>query len=132
MGDELMRLCLGLVGAGCGLRVLLKTVKKSKLIDTESVAVFKSAQDIGREMGKRVYAIKYCVQSSDSFELLVTPCKKVPKIGTQKVVYYERANPSSNYYFKSVGKFDKRLLAPCALVLAGSILFILAIVSILM
>ena len=129
MGGELLRIAFGLLGTICGIYVLMKTWKKHKRIDTESIAIFNSAQDIGRDGGGKVYAIKYDVQSSEPFELLVAPCKKVPKNGKKRTVYYEKANPNANHYFKTIGTFDRRLLAPVGLLLFGVVVLVAAIVG---
>ena len=116
---EILSLVFGLLGILFGLIASVKTWRKHKKIDTESIAVVNDVQDLGRSDGRKVYAIRYDVKSSEPFELLVTPCKKAFKIGKERVVYYEKGNPNQNYYFKSIGQFDNRLITPIFLLFAS-------------
>jgi hypothetical protein len=99
------------------------------LIDTESVAIVKDVIDLGRSDGRKVYAIKYDVQSKEPFELLVTPCKKSQKPGKKRGVFYEKANPNKNNYFKTIGQFDQRLVIPVFTITIGVLLFVITIVE---
>jgi hypothetical protein len=120
-----MSLVCGILSVIFGLFSFIKVWRKHKLIDTESIAVVNSVQDLGRTDGLKVYAIKYDVKSSEPFELLVTPCKKALSIGKERTIYYEKDNPNQNHYFKSIGQFDARLLAPTFLFSIGLIVIII-------
>ena len=102
-------------------------LKKHRKIDTESIAVVKSVQDLGRDDGRKVYAIRYDVKSSDTFELLVTPCKKALKIGKERGIFYEKDDPKKNYYFKTIWRFDNRIVMPCCVLIAGTIVLMTTI-----
>lgn len=130
-GTIIFRFVIGLCGVALGILVLIKVFRKHKKIDTESIAVVNSVQDLGRLEGSKVYAVRYNIQSSDPFELLETPCKKAPKSGAERVIYYEKENPSANYYFKSIGTFDKRLIPPSLLLFAGVVVLASAIAALL-
>lgn len=118
------KIFLGLFGIACGAYLLSAILKKHNKIDTESIAVVNSVQYLGRDEGRKVYAIRYNVQASEPFELLVTPCKKALKPGTTKSIFYEKADPSHNYYFKTIGQFDRRFLMPSLVLLMGVIVII--------
>ena len=112
-----------------GVIVFLKVLRKHKLIDTESIAVVKDVQYLGRDEAKKVYAVRYDIKSSDPFELVVSPCKKTPKIGKQISIFYEKDNPKQNYYFKTIGNIDKRFLSPILFVLIGTFACIASVVE---
>lgn len=130
MENEIIRLIIGLFGAFFGMRIMLNTLSKHKRIDTESVAIVSSIQDLGRSGVKKVYAITYDIKSSEPFELLVAPCKKAPKIGKTSTIYYEKSDPKANYYFKSIGTFDHRFFGPAFLMFSGIVMIIVAVLSV--
>lgn len=113
------RILPGIVFAAYGIFYFINTYKKSKKIDTESIAVVKDVQYLGMAGIEKVYAVKYDVNCSEPFELVETPCKKGKKIGLTRGVFYESDNPKQNYYFKTIGRFDKRLLLPTLITLIG-------------
>ena len=117
-------LILSLVAFGIGIWLLLRFWKKHKRINTESIAVVKEIIDLGRGAGaQKMYAIKYEVQSSEPFELLVTPVTKKPQLESMKVIFYEKEDPKKNYFFKTIGQFDRRAFAPSLLtILSGTAL----------
>ena len=121
------KIILSLVGVIYGAWLLSAILKKHKRIDTESIAIVNSVQDLGRDELGKLYAIRYDVKSSEPFELLVTPCKKVLKVGTTKSVFYEKAAPNNNYYFKTIGSFDRRLVMPSLVTLASLGLLVTAV-----
>ena len=102
--NEILKIIIGLLGVVCGFLLFKKILNKHRMIDTESIAVVKEIIDLGRDNGRRVYAIKYDILSNDPFELLETPCKKTKKRGTRRSVFYEKNNPKQNYYFKTIYK----------------------------
>lgn len=112
-----------------GIYALIKLLNKHKLIDTESIAVVTEVTDLGRSDGRKVFAIKYDVKCSTPFHIYETPCKKERRIGTERVIFFQKDDPKNNYYFKTIGQFDKRLIMPCAVILCGVILTITIIVS---
>jgi hypothetical protein len=114
-----VKLIAAIIAILIGVFLLLKVIKKHNRIDTESIAVVKSVQDLGRSDGRKVYAITYDVKSSEPFELLITPCSKQLKIGKERGIFYEKANPKSNKYFKSIGQFDNRFILPIFMLLIG-------------
>ena len=116
-----IRIVLGVIGILYSVWILSTILKKHSKIDTESIAVVQSVQDLGIDDFKKVYAIKYDIKSSDPFELIVSPCKKILKPGKERVVFYEKDNPQRNYYFKTIGQFDRRFLLPVLLLLASLI-----------
>jgi hypothetical protein len=126
---ELIRIIASILAILLGSVLLYKVWKKHQLIDTESIAVVKEVISLGRSDGKKVYAIKYDVQAKEPFELLVTPCKKALKPGKKRGVFYEKANPNKNNYFKTIGQFDKRLVVPVFTILIGVVLFAITIVE---
>ena len=120
------KLIMGLLLTSFGLFLSTKIYKKHKKIDTESIAKVKEIVPLGYVDGAKTYAVKYDVLSSEPFELLETPTKKKQKIGAQRTVFYEKGNANKNYYFKTIGQFDKRFFVPVSMVLIG----ILAIIFI--
>lgn len=122
------KIIIGLFGLGLGLFALRPIIEKHKKIDTESIAIVKEVIPLGRDDGKKVYAIKYDVKSSNPFELLESPCKKALDIGKQRSVFYEKED-TKNFYFKTIGQFDSRFIAPCAIMTAGFIVLSSAIMS---
>ena len=109
---------------------LLKKVKaRSVKIDTESIAEVIEVIPLGMSDLQRVCAIKYKVLSSEPFELLVTPCNKKEKLGKTKTIFYEKENPNENYYFKSIGRFDRRFFSPICMFIFSLILLFSGLAS---
>lgn len=129
MGRELIQLIIGALAVFFGAITWRTIWKKHKKIDTESIAIVKEVIDLGRADARKVYAIKYDVKANEPFELLVTPCKKPLPVGKEKSVFYEKGNANKNYYFKSLGQLDSRLITPVFLTVIGIITVILAIIS---
>jgi hypothetical protein len=123
--QDVIKLIISLVGITFGVVMFIQIMKKHKLVDTESIAVVKDVQDLGLSDLKHVYAIRYDVCSSAPFELLETPSKKKRKLGSQRTVFYEQEN-HKNYYFKTIGQFDRRLAGPILLIVASLSIFVLA------
>lgn len=125
-------LCLFVTAIGC---ILFRNIhKKHKRIDTESIAVVSKVQELGRSEGKKVYAIYYTVKASEPFEIIETPCRKKRNIGKERVVYYEKAaipkdGYLKNYYFKTIGTWDRRFNVCCYFFFFGIIFFISSIIS---
>ena len=113
-------LIIGTLAFGVGVWLLIKFWLKHRKIDTESIAVVKEIIDLGRGDGlRKMYAIKYEIQASEPFPLLVTPVTKKPQIETMQTIFYEKEDPKKNHFFKTVGQFDKRIVAPLLLTLFG-------------
>lgn len=127
MARVIVNLVIGSLGVLFGVLTLISVFKKHRRIDTESVAVVKEVQDLGRSDGHKVYAIKYTVKSSNPFELLKTPCKNKLAIGTERSIFYEKENPKENHYFKLIGQFDRRFVLPCVLIFAGVSIIVSAV-----
>jgi hypothetical protein len=125
---SIVRLIIGLACSILGVFLLIKIMRKHKKIDTESVAVVKEVIDLGRDGVSKEYAIKYDIQSSQPFELIVTPCKKMLPVGAERSIFYEKADPTKNYYFKTLGQSDNRFVMPIVMLSIGLLTFISTIV----
>jgi hypothetical protein len=128
--NGILRLIVGVAGIILGIWLFRSTYKKHKKIDTESIAVVKCVQDLGRDDGRKVYAIRYDVNSSEPFELLETPCKKALAPGTKRSVFYEKDDPKHNYYFKTIWQLDRRFIMPCSILFACLVITVSTIVEI--
>lgn len=123
-------LIIGIIALGLGVWLFIRFWKKHRKIDTESIAVVKEIIDLGRGDGlRKMYAIKYEVQSSEPFELLVTPVTKKPRLETMKTIFYEKDNPKKNYFFKTIGQLDRRAIAPLSLSFIGIVVVIGQIIN---
>lgn len=122
MSAIIIRILLGVFATAVGIFAFVKVLKKHKKIDTESLAVVKEVQSLGRDDGRKVYAIRYDVLATEPFELLSTPCKKALRPGTERTVFYEKSNPNKNHYFKMVRQFDRRFIMPCAIIFCGIVI----------
>lgn len=120
----ILKLIISCLSILLGVYVFIMRFKKSRRIDTESVAVVKEVRPLGRDDGRKVYAILYEVQSHDPFDLLDTPCKKIYKPGKKRSIFYEKAEPQKNFYFKTLFQFDRRLYIPILMILSGIMLMI--------
>ena len=129
MTDGIANFIIGALSIVFGVLLLIPTLRKHRNIDTESVAVVKEVLDLGMDEGRKVYAIKYMVQASEPFELLVSPCKKKLRPGVERSVFYEKENSNINYYFKTVGQFDSRLVVPCSMVAVGVLIAVLGLIT---
>lgn len=118
---------VGVLGASLGFFSLRRAILRHRLIDTESVGIITEVQDLGISNGRKAYAIKYKIQAHEPFELVDAPCKKKMRPGSQRTVFYEKQNPNKNYYFKTIAQFDRRLLSPGFLSIAGIALFLYGI-----
>lgn len=128
------QLLLGIIVIGLGYILFNKTLKKHKKIDTESIAVVNKVQDLGRSDGKKVYAVYYTVKSTEPFEIIETPCRKKRQVGKERIVYYEKAETQTkeyvkNYYFKTIGQWDRRFNGSCYFFFIGLIFIIASIIS---
>lgn len=112
-----------------GIVLVRKISLKHKKIDTESIAIVKEVIDLGRDMGSKVCAVKYEIQSSEPFEIVVTPCKKVPCRGADRSIFYEKADPKNNYYFKTIGQLDSRFLLPIGFISIGTITMLILLIN---
>jgi len=128
---EIFNIIIGIVGMGFGWIAFALVWNKHKRIDTESIAVVKEVESLGRDDGRKIFATWYDVKSSEPFDLLDTPCKKNLPIGTERVVFYEKEDPNNNHYFKTFRQFDKRFIMPSALFFAGFVVAAAAIVNLL-
>ena len=118
-------LLIGICALGLGLWLFIRFWKKHNKIDTESIAVVKEIIDLGRDKGvRKLYAIKYEIQATEPFSLIETPVSKKPPINKMKTIFYEKENPQKNYFFKSIGQFDKRGIAPSFLLFLGTVIVI--------
>ena len=120
-------LFLGIILIIIGILLILRTKKRHDKIDTESVAVVVDVRDIGKIDGKKSYAIRYKIQCSEPFEIVETPCKKPRAIGSERTVFYEKADvskerPIRNFYFKTIKQFDRRFIAPSVIVFFGLVI----------
>ena len=115
-------LIVGILTLGVGIWLLIRFWRNHSKIDTESIAIVKEIIDLGRGDGlRKLYAIKYEIQSSEPFPLLVTPVAKKPQLETMRTIFYEKENPKKNYFFKTIGQFDRRAIAPTLLTIFGLI-----------
>lgn len=123
-------LIIGIVALGVGIWLFVRFWKKHQKIDTESIAVVKEVIDLGRDKGvRKLYAIKYEIQSSEPFSLLETPVSKKLPIDKMRTIFYEKENPKNNFFFKTIGQFDRRICAPCFLIFIGLIITISQMLS---
>lgn len=123
-------LIIGILALGLGIFLFIRFWKKHRKIDTESIAVVKEIIDLGRGDGfRKMYAIKYEIQSSEPFTLLVTPVTKKPQLETIQSIFYEKENPKKNYFFKTIGQFDRRIVPPAFLLFIGTIIVIVQAIS---
>lgn len=114
-------LIISIIALGLGVWLFIRFWKKHRKIDTESIAIVKEIIDLGRGNNLRqLYAIKYEIQSSEPFELLVTPVTKKIQIDTAKTIFYEKGNAKNNYFFKTIWQFDRRAIAPVLLIFLGA------------
>lgn len=118
------QLVMSIFSFAIGIFALIKVIQRSRRIDTESIAEVVDVQDLGHSGVKKVYAIKYEVKASTPFNIYETPCKKQRKLGTQRTIFYEESDPKNNFYFKTLGQFDKRIIFPIAIICCGIILLI--------
>lgn len=132
----IMKVIAGIIGLLYGVYLLYLRIQKHKRIDSEGVATVKEVRKLGRDDGKKVYAIFYDItqnnddsNTSEVLELCKTPVKKHEKIGKTKTIYFEKDNYKKNYYFKGVGKFDHRLVFPLVLLLCTAILWTVVILQ---
>ena len=87
---DFTQLILAIITLAFGIFLFLSVRKKHNKIDTESIAVVQNVQYLGRSGAKKLYAIKYLIQSSSPFEITETPCKKERAIGSERIIYYEK------------------------------------------
>lgn len=127
--SEISSIIFGCICVVIGVFLFIKTVHKHKKIDSQSVAVVSEVRDLGRSDGARAYAILHSVQSEDPFEIWETPCKKEKRIGYEQIILYEKENPCQNYYFKTIGNFDKRFVPALFFIVGGLILLVLSIIT---
>jgi hypothetical protein len=130
---DFTQLIMAIITLALGVFLFCSVLKKHNKVDTESVAVVQSVQYLGRSGAKKMYAIKYLIQSSVPFELIETPCKKERPIGSERVIYYEKKGdgeegPVTNYYFKTIKQFDKRFIFPSFIILLGALWIVSIIV----
>jgi hypothetical protein len=125
------KLIIALVCLAIGVLLLIKSIRKYKKIDTESIAVVQDVYDLGRGNSGKMYAIRYEICSSTPFEILETPINKLRQVGAQRTIFYEKANPEKNYYFKTIGQFDSRMKTPIILIALSTILAITSIITLL-
>ena len=122
-------LFLGIALSALGVYLLIRIIKKHKLIDTESVAVVNDVVALGRDAMKTQYAIEYDVMATEPFKLKVYPVSKKKRPGKQSTIYYEKENPDKNYYFKTIGQFDKRFLMPSLVMFFGVVVIVQSIIN---
>ena len=125
-----LKIISGILGVIYGVYLTHLRFKKHKRIDSEGIATVKEVRKLGRDDGKKSYAIFYDVVldeengNTNSFELCKTPTHKHENIGKRKIIYFEKNNPKRNFYFKSIGKFDHRLILPVVLLFCGVVIWV--------
>lgn len=125
-----LKIISGVLGVVYGIYLMHLRFQKHKRIDSQGIATVKEVRKLGREDGKKSYAIFYNVEpdeenaSENSFELCKTPTHKHENIGKTKTIYFEKNNPKRNFYFKSIGRFDHRLILPVVLLICSVALWL--------
>jgi hypothetical protein len=131
---DFQNLLLSIVIIGIGLFYFNKILKKHKRIDTESIAIVKDVIELGHSGFKKIYAIKYEIQSSEPFDLYESPCSKRLRLGKERIIFFEskkgsdKKAPVVNYYFKTIKQFDKRFIGPVSIISFGIVLLISVII----
>lgn len=131
MDNKVLILIVLIAGLAVGIFMFIKALKKHKRIDTESIAIVKEIQYLGRDDGNKVYGIKYSVMCSTPYEFWVTPTRRLVKVGKERVVFFESSDPKKNYFFKKLGRFDTRFIMPSFLIIGCISSIVLTICSIL-
>ena len=117
----------GIASIAFGIILFYKRFKLQQRIDSHSIATLRKSVYLGTDALKKIYALTYYVENpKEPFDLLVTPCKQNRPIGEQRIVYYESADPSKNFYFKKklCGKLNISVFKPLIFVLLGGVMLI--------
>lgn len=131
-----MKIIASVLGLIYGIYLSYLRMQKHKRINSQGTATVKEVRKLGRDDGSKSYAIFYDVVPAcqndehvlESFELCRTPVRRCEKIGKVKTIYFEKDN-QKNYYFKSVGKLDNRLIFPFILLICDVFLWITVILQ---